>query len=117
MASLFWFGGRAYAAWAFTVFLVLIVLLQLLVQYLLNLWNRIFFDALGRRDAAELWTQAFVFAPLAGASIVLAAAGNACGQLRRSCGWAESAGSWYEAKRCLQEIAAARLPYGLRAFS
>src|SRR5262249_6633760 len=29
--------------------------------YLLNLWNRIFFDALGRRDASELWTQALVF--------------------------------------------------------
>ncbi len=72
-ASLFWFAGPAHAAWALTIFLVLIVLLQLLVQYHLNLWNRNFFDALGRRDAAALWKQAFVFVPLASASIVLAA--------------------------------------------
>ena len=89
VASLFWFGGRAHAAWALTVFLVLIVLLQLLIQYLLNLWNRHFFDALGRRDVAELWTQAFVFAPLAGASIVLAAS-SVWGRMTAQRKWRES---------------------------
>ncbi len=69
-ASGFW-AGRA--AWWLTVLLVLIVLLQLLVQFLLNLWNRHFFDALERRDAAALWTQAETFVVLAVASIALAA--------------------------------------------
>ena len=69
-ASGFW-AGRA--AWGLTVLLVLIVLLQLLVQFLLNLWNRHFFDALERRDAAALWTQAETFVVLAAASIALAA--------------------------------------------
>jgi ABC-type uncharacterized transport system fused permease/ATPase subunit len=89
VASLFWFGGRARAAWALTVFLVLIVLLQLLVQYLLNFWNRHFFDALGRRDAAALWRQAFMFAPLAGASIVLAAS-SVWGRMTAQRKWRES---------------------------
>ncbi len=89
VASLFWFGSRAHVAWALTVFLVLIVLLQLLVQYLLNVWNRNFFDALGRRDVTELWTQAFVFAPLAGASIVLAAS-SVWGRMTAQRKWRES---------------------------
>src|SRR3974377_565854 len=54
------------------VFLVVLVLLQLLVQLLLNLWNRNFFDAVGRKDAHSLWVQAQLFIPLAAMSIVLA---------------------------------------------
>jgi ABC-type uncharacterized transport system fused permease/ATPase subunit len=44
----------------------------LLVQYLLNYWNRHFFDALERHDASALWTQAALFLPLALASMLLA---------------------------------------------
>ena len=73
-ASSFWRGRTAGLAWGLTLVLVLIVLLQLLVQYLLNFWNRYFFDALARLDAAALWTQAKLFVPLAAASIALAAA-------------------------------------------
>jgi ABC-type uncharacterized transport system fused permease/ATPase subunit len=72
-ASRFWRGRTAKVAWGLTVVLVLIVLLQLLVQYLLNYWNRHFFDALERRDASALSTQAAQFVPLAVASVVLAA--------------------------------------------
>lgn len=72
-ASRFWLGRSARVAWSLTVVLVLIVLLQLLVQYLLNYWNRHFFDALARRDASALWAQAALFVPLAVASILLAA--------------------------------------------
>jgi ABC-type uncharacterized transport system fused permease/ATPase subunit len=45
----------------------------LFVQYQLNYWNRYFFDALARRDAAALWRQAGLFVPLAAASVLLAA--------------------------------------------
>ena len=59
-ASCFWREDRPRAA-VLIVFLVGIVLLQLLVQVLLNLWNRHFFDALERRDGQALWFQAGMF--------------------------------------------------------
>lgn len=71
-ASAFWTGRSAWTAWSLTGLLVAIVLAQLLVQYLLNYWNRDFFDALGRRDGATLWVEAWLFAPLGAASVGLA---------------------------------------------
>jgi putative ATP-binding cassette transporter len=73
-ASGFWRGRSAWTAWPLTVSLVLIVLLQLGIQYELNLWNRNFFDALGRRNAPALWYQAALFVPLIAGSVTLAAA-------------------------------------------
>jgi ABC-type uncharacterized transport system fused permease/ATPase subunit len=69
-ASQFW---RTPKAIGLVIFLIAIVLLQLLVQVLLNLWNRYFFDALGRKDAQAIWIQAQNFIPLAAVSILLAA--------------------------------------------
>ena len=71
-ASGFWSGRSALRAWPLVVLLVTTVLLQLWVQYGLNFWNRDFFDAIGRRDAADLWEQTLRFVPLAAASIFLA---------------------------------------------
>jgi ABC-type uncharacterized transport system fused permease/ATPase subunit len=48
------------------------VLLQLLVQYRLNFWNRDFFNAIERKDGADIWAQALRFAPLGAASLILA---------------------------------------------
>jgi putative ATP-binding cassette transporter len=59
-------------AWALTAGLVALAVLQLLVQYRLNLWNRDFFNALERRDRDALWDQARLFLPLVGGSVVLA---------------------------------------------
>ena len=70
-ASGFWLGPSAWLAWLLLVVLVTTVILQLLTQYALNFWNRDFFDAIGRRDRAELWTQALRFVPLATASLAL----------------------------------------------
>jgi vitamin B12/bleomycin/antimicrobial peptide transport system ATP-binding/permease protein len=70
-ASGFWRGLSAWRAWILVTLLVATVLLQLLTQYGLNFWNRDFFNAIGRRDAADLWTQALRFVPLAAASIFL----------------------------------------------
>jgi vitamin B12/bleomycin/antimicrobial peptide transport system ATP-binding/permease protein len=75
----FWKSGsqalRARGSWAkgLAAFLIIVVLLQLLMQVLLNLWNRNFFDALERRDAQALWVQTQLFFPLAAVSIFLAA--------------------------------------------
>ncbi len=71
-AATFWTGRWARCAWGLTILLIAFAVLQLLVQYRLNIWNRNFFDALERRDAAGLWTQAQLFVPLAFACLVLA---------------------------------------------
>ena len=70
-ASGFWRGRSAWRAWLLVTLLIATVLLQLLTQYGLNYWNRDFFNAIGRKDAAELWIQALRFVPLAAASLFL----------------------------------------------
>ena len=72
-ASGFWTGPSAWKARLLMVALIANVFLQLLTQYALNFWNRDFFDAIGRKDQAELLHQALKFMPLAGASILLTA--------------------------------------------
>ncbi len=71
-ASGFWRGRSAWRAWLLVVVLIATVLLQLWTLYRLNFWNRDFFNAIGRNDAADLWNQALRFIPLAAASIFLA---------------------------------------------
>jgi len=71
------------------VFLVGILLLQLTTQVLLNLWNRNFFDALGRKDAHQLWIQSQLFIPLAMASVFLAAA-SVWGRMTAQRSWREA---------------------------
>lgn len=71
-AAGFWRGRSGWKAWLLTGSLIVTVLLQLLTQYKLNLWNRDFFDAIGRRDSDGLWTEAARFVPLAAASLFLA---------------------------------------------
>ena len=68
-ASGFW---SCWSARSLLALLIVIVLLQLLLQYWLNFWNRDFFNALERKDGSALWTQAQLFVPLAAASLVLA---------------------------------------------
>jgi ABC-type uncharacterized transport system fused permease/ATPase subunit len=57
-----------------TITLAAIALTQLAIQYLLNYWNRDFFNALERRDGASLWSEVLIFLPLVCASIALAVA-------------------------------------------
>jgi ABC-type uncharacterized transport system fused permease/ATPase subunit len=87
-ASVFWRlqTGRVTLLAAF---LITVVLLQLLVQVALNLWNRHFFDALERKDAATVWLQAQLFVPLAAASIFLAAA-SVWGRMTAQRSWREA---------------------------
>jgi ABC-type uncharacterized transport system fused permease/ATPase subunit len=84
-ASPFW---RTQKAWGLAILLVAIVLVQLLVQVLLNLWNRNFFNALERKDGYALWFQAELFVPLAAASILLAAA-SVWGRMTAQRSWRE----------------------------
>ena len=73
-ASGYWQAPNAGLARALTGLLLSIVLLQVLVQYSLNLWNRGFFDAIGRRDGVALFEQTLLFVPLAASSVALAVA-------------------------------------------
>ena len=73
-ASGFWHPPKAGAARALTALLLAIAMLQLLVQYSLNVWNRGFFDAIGRRDGVVLLEQTMLFVPLAAGSVTLAVA-------------------------------------------
>jgi vitamin B12/bleomycin/antimicrobial peptide transport system ATP-binding/permease protein len=67
----FWRGKSAMIAWPLTIGLVVIAVLQLVVQYRLNYWNRDFFNALARHDGDMLWRQVALFAPLAIISVGL----------------------------------------------
>ena len=71
-ASGFWRGPQAWRAWLLIALLISTVLLQLLVQYRLNFWNRDFFNAIEQKNGTALWAEALIFLPLAGASIALA---------------------------------------------
>ena len=88
-ARQFWSGRSAGTAWSLTVFLVSLVTVQLFVQYLLNMWNRHFFDALAMRDAVALWRQAGVFIVLAALSTILAAT-SVWGRMTTQRKWRES---------------------------
>jgi len=87
-ASQAWRDRKAWAT-GLATFLLTVTLLQLLVQVLLNLWNRNFFDALERKDAHGLWLQAGLFVPLAASSIALAATA-VWGRMTAQRGWRET---------------------------
>lgn len=68
----FWRGPSAFVAWGLIVLLTICVVLQVLVQYRLNLWNRDFFNALEFRNGSEIWRQTSLLLVLAAMSIGLA---------------------------------------------
>jgi putative ATP-binding cassette transporter len=68
----FWKGNQRRVAWLMTISLIILVLLHLLVQYRLNVWNRELFDALEKKDGAAVLYQSVLFVPLAAASITAA---------------------------------------------
>jgi vitamin B12/bleomycin/antimicrobial peptide transport system ATP-binding/permease protein len=69
----FWRGRRPWSAWGLAVSLAAVAILQLVVPYRLNLWNRDFFNALEHRDGGAPWPIAFRFLLLAASSTALGA--------------------------------------------
>jgi putative ATP-binding cassette transporter len=67
----FWHGSTAGLAWGLIVLLITMTVLQILVQYRLNLWNLDFFNALEFRSGTEIWHQAQLLVLLAAVSIGL----------------------------------------------
>ena len=70
----FWLARATRWAWVLAAALVGMVVLQLAVQYWLNFWSRDFFNAIGQRNGALLWSEAERFVPLALISLVAAVA-------------------------------------------
>jgi putative ATP-binding cassette transporter len=72
----FWSSGFGFwstrRAWVLTLGLVGVIVVNLFVQYGLNVWNRNFFDALQNRNTASALNQGMLFPLLAIASVVLA---------------------------------------------
>jgi putative ATP-binding cassette transporter len=73
-ASGYWRGPRAWRVWLLCAFLVVVVVMQLYVQFRFNYWNRDFFNALESRDPARLKSQALLLIPLCCISVALAIA-------------------------------------------
>src|SRR5512138_2409873 len=87
-AAGFWSGPAAWRRWLICLSLVVVVVLQLYVQFRLNFWNRNFFDALERRQPEELLAQVLLLIPLCAASIALAV-GSVWGRMTVQRNWRE----------------------------
>src|SRR5258708_1743286 len=71
----FWSAPNSWkVAWLMTATLIALVVGQLIFQYQLNVWNRMIFDALEKKDSATVLRQAIIFIPLAAGSIAVAVA-------------------------------------------
>jgi putative ATP-binding cassette transporter len=68
----FWRGRAAGLSWCLTGILVLSTVVQIVIQYRLNLWSHDFFNAFERRDGGTLRIEAMLFVGLAGLSISVA---------------------------------------------
>ena len=70
----FWRKGGGRTAWLLTFMVIAIALVNLVLQYRLNVWHRVTFDALDKRDGSGLLYQALFFFPLIAAIVGVAAA-------------------------------------------
>lgn len=89
LARGFWGRDTGSLAWIFTAAILALTLLQVYVQYLINVWNRYFFDALQQQNSAEALHQSLVFIPLVCASVAIALA-YVYGRMTMARRWRES---------------------------
>jgi len=73
-ASGYWRGPATWRVWLLCACLVVVVVMQLYVQFRFNYWNRDFFDALESRDSFRLKREALLLIPLCCVSVALAVA-------------------------------------------
>lgn len=66
----FFVGETRSRAWRLSAILLLSVLVNIALQYGINLWNKYFFDAIGTRAEGVVATAVSLFAGLAAASII-----------------------------------------------
>jgi vitamin B12/bleomycin/antimicrobial peptide transport system ATP-binding/permease protein len=70
----FWREGGGRTAWSLTFAVIAIALVNLGLQYRLNVWHRVMFDALDKRDGSGVLYQTVIFFPLIAAVVGVAAA-------------------------------------------
>jgi len=70
----FWRRDGAPRAWSLTVAIIVIALLNIALQYRINVWHRGMFDALDKRDGSAVAYQSMIFFPLILVSVGIAAA-------------------------------------------
>ena len=70
----FWRNNGRRTAWSLTFAVIAIALVNLALQYRLNVWHRVMFDALDKRDGSGVLYQTVVFFPLIAAIVGVAAA-------------------------------------------
>jgi putative ATP-binding cassette transporter len=70
----FWRKGGGRTAWVLTLTMLTIALVHLGLQYRLNVWHRVMFDALDKRDGSGVLSQSMLFFPLILASVSVGAA-------------------------------------------
>jgi len=68
----FWRGDARRIAWLLTIGLIVLVFVQLALQYRLNVWNRDIFNAIEQKDGGGILNQALVFLPLATLIVIFA---------------------------------------------
>ena len=68
----FWSGEARRIAWILTIGLLVVALAQVFIQYRINVWNREIFDAIEKKEAGAVLTQALIFIPLALTAVSLA---------------------------------------------
>ena len=85
-AAGFWRGPGAVVAWALIVGLILLVVLQTTVQYLITVWNKEFFNALEKKDAAAVW-QVSLFLPLLVVASTAVGVSSVFGRMRTQLLW------------------------------
>jgi vitamin B12/bleomycin/antimicrobial peptide transport system ATP-binding/permease protein len=69
----FWRKGGGRTAWLLTFTMIIIALVNLGLQYRLNVWHRAMFDALDKRDGSGVLYQSMIFFPLILAIVCVAA--------------------------------------------
>src|SRR5258707_12168310 len=84
----FWRRGGGRTAWLLTLTVITIALVNLGLQYRLNVWHRAMFDALDKRDGSGVLYQSMIFFPLIFASVSVAAAATYA-KLTLQRGWRE----------------------------
>jgi len=70
-AAGFWGERGTRASWVLSGILLLIVLVNLIASYSMNVWSRVIFDALEKRDSATVLELSILYLPLLAGSVFL----------------------------------------------
>src|SRR2546423_15417222 len=85
----FWGRSGDRRAWLLTGALIVVVFVQLFIQYRVNVWNRDIFNSLEQKDASGVLAQTLIYIPLLIASGAMAVSAVYCRMTtqRLSRGW------------------------------